>query len=194
MIGKLTGVISSIDSSIILLEVNGVGYEVHCSKQILSVLKIGNNLSLIIVTHMRENNIQLFGFNNNNEKNAFLLLQSVTGVGPKLALTILDYIIPENLEKTILFKEHKNFKIVPGVGSKLADRIILELSNKTICIHKTENDVSKSYYDANFEEAITALINLGLPRNEVINRLKSSTNNLDKYSTEDLIKLALQHK
>src|ERR1700677_1963948 len=123
MIGKLKGVIDSSCEEYVIIDVSGVGYQVFCSIKTLSELKVGTNTSLLIETHVREDHIHLFGFLHEEEKNAFNILQSVNGIGTRLALTILSCLSPSELQAAIDLKDKEAFRKVSGVGPKLAERI-----------------------------------------------------------------------
>jgi holliday junction DNA helicase RuvA len=130
MIGYITGNIISAKPTQLLVDVNGVGY--LCNISINTFEKISNqkNISLFIHTHVKEDSITLFGFYTESEKLMFELLISVSGVGPKIALSILSGIQIDDLKNAIIYADSSRISAVPGIGRKTAERLILELKNK----------------------------------------------------------------
>ena len=128
MIGKLKGVIDSYGEDFIILDVNGVGYVVQCSVRTLQNLpRAGEAASLSIETQVREDAIRLFGFVSDSERDWFRLLQSVQGVGAKVALAILGVLSPSELATALGTQDKAMVGRAPGVGPKLAARIVSEL-------------------------------------------------------------------
>jgi Holliday junction DNA helicase RuvA len=133
MIGRLTGTLVEKDLTRVILDVGGVGYDVHLSLTDLSrVGAPGDKVTLRIHTHVREDVLQLFGFLTEDGKHAFLTLMSVNGVGPKLASGILSGIDPQDLARAIQEKDLTRLTAIPGVGKKTAERLCLELAGKLV--------------------------------------------------------------
>src|SRR5437763_14780972 len=131
MIGKLTGVLDSFGEDHVILDVNGVGYVVTCSSRTLQRLPSrGETASLAIETQVREDAIRLFGFTSDAERDWFRLLQSVQGVGAKVALAILGILSAGELAMVIGTQDKASVARAPGVGPKLAGRIVAELKDK----------------------------------------------------------------
>ncbi len=130
MIGKLTGKVDAIGESFLIIDVNGVGYEVQASSRTLRNLKIGDVVSLTIDTHVREDAIRLFGFQSELERSWFRTLQTIQGVGSKVALAVLGIMSPQDLANAIALQNFAAVEETPGVGKKLAQRIVLELKDK----------------------------------------------------------------
>jgi Holliday junction DNA helicase RuvA len=131
MIGKLRGVVDGLDEDGLILDVNGVGYVVAASAQTLRALPpIGEPAELLIETHVREDAIRLYGFLTAAERDWFRLLQSVQGVGAKVALGILGALKPDALSIAIARQDKAMMSRAPGVGPKLAARLVLELKDK----------------------------------------------------------------
>ncbi len=130
MIGKLTGVVDAIGESHLIIDVNGVGYEVQASARALRNLNIGDKVSLTIDTHVREDAIRLFGFDSESERSWFRTLQTVQGVGAKVALAALGVMSPQDLASAIAIGNASAVEQTPGVGKKLAQRIVAELKDK----------------------------------------------------------------
>ena len=131
MIGKLKGVIDSYADDHVILDVHGVGYVVQCSTRTLQKLpRPGEAASLSIETQVREDAIRLFGFSSEVERSWFRTLQNVQGVGSKVALSVLGTMAPNDLAQAIALGNWAAMEEAPGVGKKLAQRLILELKDK----------------------------------------------------------------
>ena len=130
MIGKLRGKIDAIGEAHAIVDVNGVGYEVQCSARTLRNVEIGQEVSLTIDTHVREDAIRLFGFQSEIERSWFRTLQTIQGVGAKVALAVLGTLSPQDLANAIALGDWASVERSPGVGKKLAQRIVAELKDK----------------------------------------------------------------
>ncbi|MGH6835075.1 MAG: Holliday junction branch migration protein RuvA [Methylocella sp.] len=167
MIGKLKGIVDSHGEDFVILDVQGVGYIVHCSGRTLQKLpKPGEAAALAIETHMREESIKLFGFLSETERDWFRLLQSVQGVGAKVALAIQTVLDIAELAAAIACQDKAAIARAPGVGPKLAARIASELKDKAAAsgvaaARLAELDHGKR---AAAQDALSALVNLGYGR------------------------------
>ena len=131
MIGKLKGLIDSYGEDYVILDVSGVGYQVHCSARTLQALPTpGEGATLSIETYVREDQIKLFGFRTDMEREWFRLLQTVQGVGAKVALAVLSTLTPPDLANAIALRDKAAVARTPGVGPKVAERIVTELKDK----------------------------------------------------------------
>lgn len=130
MIGKLRGKVDAVGESHLILDVNGVGYEVQASARTLRNLKHGEEVSLTIDTHVREDAIRLYGFSSEVERNWFRTLQNVQGVGAKVALAVLGVLSTQDLANAVALGNWAAVEQAPGVGKKLAQRIVAELKDK----------------------------------------------------------------
>ena len=130
MIGKLRGIVDAIGESHAIIDVNGVGYEVQLSVRTLRNLKLGEPASLTIDTHVREDAIRLYGFTSEIERGWFRTLQTVQGVGSKVALGVLGVLSTNDLASAIALQNWAAVEQAPGVGKKLAQRIVAELKDK----------------------------------------------------------------
>ena len=130
MIGKLKGKVDAIGESFLIVDVGGVGYEVQASSRTLRDMKAGDEVSLTIDTHVREDAIRLFGFASEVERSWFRTLQSVQGVGAKVALGLLGTLSPRELANAIALSDWALVEEAPGIGKKLAQRIVAELKDK----------------------------------------------------------------
>jgi len=171
MIGKLRGRVDAIGEAHAIIDVNGVGYEVQLSARTLRNLKLGEEVSLTIDTHVREDSIRLFGFASEIERSWFRTLQTIQGVGSKVALAVLGTLSPQELANAIALKDTGAVAQTPGVGKKLAERLVLELKDKAPALSVAGLNVpaahapgaaSAAQVDGNAAaEAISALTNLG---------------------------------
>jgi len=170
MIGKLRGKVDAIGEAHAIIDVNGVGYEVQLSARTLRNLKLGEEVSLTIDTHVREDAIRLFGFASEVERTWFRTLQSIQGVGSKVALAVLGTLSPRDLAAAIALQNWAAVEQTPGVGKKLAQRIVSELKDKAPALSVAGLNVPASANgtdaiaaaDGNATaEAISALTNLG---------------------------------
>ena len=169
MIGKLKGVVDAVGESHAIVDVNGVGYEVQASARTLRVLKTGEAVSLSIETHVREDAIRLYGFTSEVERAWFRTLQTIQGVGAKVALAVLGTLAPGELANAIALQNWAAVEQSPGVGKKLAQRIVAELKDKAPALSAAGLNVPGAaakggrapMEDSATAEAISALTNLG---------------------------------
>ena len=181
MIGSLSGKISHIYLDHILLDVGGVGYQVFLPQRIISSMAKGDNIFVLIHTVVREDNISLFGFLDPYDKQVFLELNKVSGVGIKTALSILGVMPAEEIINSISYEDSNNFTRVPGIGNKAAQRIVNELKDKVGKISKGDNVVSVVKKRENnvsgggqmvLHDAVSALENLGYQRAHILDIVK----------------------
>lgn len=169
MIGKLTGIIDEAGEDFAVIDVGGVGYVVHCSARVLSNLPAaGQRTTLYVETQMREDSIKLFGFTSSEEREWFRLLQTVQGVGAKVALSLLSSQTTHELGKAIAFGDKVQIGRAQGVGPKLAARIAAELKDKAVTLSVGgSRDVAGGNVvgivppAGAASEAVSALVNLG---------------------------------
>ena len=171
MIGKLKGKVDAIGESHAIIDVNGVGYEVQCSARTLRNIEHGQDVALTIDTHVREDAIRLFGFQSEVERSWFRTLQGIQGVGAKVALAALGTLAPQDLANAIALGDWATIERTPGVGKKLAQRIVLELKDKAPALSVAGLNVPAAKAGKGSEtasappsaaaEAISALSNLG---------------------------------
>ncbi len=159
MIGILKGKLIEKGTETVIVDVNGVGYEVAVPLGTLAKLpKIGEEITLYIHTHVREDELRLFGFESKNDKIAFQTMIKVSGVGPKLAVTVLGALSGRDLANVIANADTKRLSAIPGIGKKTAERMVLELSGKLKAEASEGGEVSAG---AVFIDLASALQNLG---------------------------------
>ena len=190
MIGKLTGILDSFFENGLILDVGGVGYRVFCSGKTLAKMpSVGGNVSLLIETQVREDHIHLLGFSDALEKEIFLLLNNVQGVGAKVALGILSVLSAKEVQMALMTADSSAFTRASGVGPKLASRIVAELKGKTTGV--TLNEPQNRLPDA-LEEAILALVHLGYQRSEAGMCVAEVVRQNPEAKTPEVIRLALK--
>jgi len=198
MIASLSGILSSKTPQDAVISVQGVGYQVFIALSTYFTLPdLNAPVQVFVSTHWRNDTIQLFGFGTTQEKQAFSLLTTITGVGPKLALSALSTLSVPELCRAIESGDVETLSSIPGVGKKSASRIVLELKDKThrIIISEPQQPSTAPNKPANFlqEEASSALINLGYRAPEVKKAMDLATAKMDEpYELEDLIRSTLK--
>jgi Holliday junction DNA helicase RuvA len=178
MIALLTGRLALKAPSHLALDVQGVGYEVFIPlSTYYNLPNVQDSLTLSIHTHVREDAIQLFGFSTPQEKDAFVLLLSVSGIGPKSALGILSALPVSDLVSAIQSGDVEKLETVPGIGKKSAGRLVLELKDKLTKLHPalvpSDAQLLKGR-DEQFDDALSALTNLGYRTSDAKEALKAA--------------------
>jgi holliday junction DNA helicase RuvA len=200
MIGKLTGIVDEVGEDWLILDVGGVGYLVSCSGHTLrQVPARGDPLSLLIDTYVREDQLRLFGFVTSDERDWFRLLQSVQGVGARHAMAMLGTIGPAGLADAIALEDKKAVTQAPGVGPKLAGRIVSELQGKAPVPDKlapvlaaTGGENANGAGSA-VRDAVSALVNLGYAHAQAATAVAAAAKQLDEdASAETLIRVGLK--
>lgn len=201
MIAKLSGLLDSVSETACVIDVSGVGYQVFCSARTLRTLpRPGEAVRLHIETHVREDHIHLFGFLSEAERGWFNLLQTVQGVGAKVALGILSTLAPDELFRAIASADKTSLNRCDGVGPKLAVRLITELKDKVggIALGPAANAAPAEVAAAEsangpVADALSALVNLGYKRADAFGAVTTAARNLgDKANVQQLIPAALK--
>jgi Holliday junction DNA helicase RuvA len=201
MIGKLKGIVDSYREDFIILDVGGVGYQVHCSVRTLQALPSpGTAATLSIETHVREDHIKLYGFASDIEREWFRLLQTVQGVGAKVAMSVLGTLKPSELASAVAMRDKATVARTPGVGPKVAERIVTELKDKApaftsidpAVIHLT-GALDDMRAPKPVTDAVSALVNLGYGQPQAAAAIAAAARDAgDKAETAQLIKLGLK--
>ncbi len=201
MIGKLRGVIDSYGEDFIVLDVQGVGYLVHCSARTLQALPAqGEPATLSIETYVREDQIRLFGFLSDVEREWFRLLQTVQGVGAKVALSVLGTFKTGDLAAAIAIGDKAAIKRAPGVGPKVAERIVIELKDKAPAyadidpaVMRLSGAVSDRRAPQPVLDAVSALVNLGYGQPQAAAAIAAACRSAGEGAeTAQLIRLGLK--
>ena len=196
MFHYISGIAAELLPNLAVIDCGGIGFEVNTSSYTLSQLKPGEKAKLFTYVHIREDAFEIYGFATNSEKRCFEMLLGVSGVGPKAALSILSVNSPESLTMAIISENEKAITAAPGVGKKIAQRVILELKDKMA--KETE---SVSFRDVGFSapasaeksklgDATAALAVLGYSSAEINMALKAL--DVENLTLEQIIKAALK--
>jgi Holliday junction DNA helicase RuvA len=165
MIAHLRGLLLSKTPNEAIIECAGVGYEVTISVATFTSLPAENaEATLHIHTHVREDQISLFGFSETQEKRLFEKLLTISGIGPKLAITVLSGIASDRLVTAIRSSDHASLTRIPGIGKKTAERVVLELKDKLDDMAVPVSASSGPNHGPAGDDALSALVNLGYPR------------------------------
>jgi Holliday junction DNA helicase RuvA len=200
MIGKLRGIVDGIGKDWVIVDVGGVGYEVSCPARTLSRLPaIGQPVTLIVETHVREDAIKLFGFLSEAERSWFRLLQNVQGVGTKVALSVLGVLEPHELANAIALQDKAQVGRAQGVGPKVAQRIVSELRDKAPGL-LAAGDIGPKIAGqpggakpSPIADAVSALVNLGYSAADAHMAVTSVAARLGEGAkTEELIRQGLK--
>ena len=196
MISTLTGTIRSLSSEKLIIEVGGVGLSVLINPQTSASVALGSQSTFYTSLVVREDSLTLFGFLTEEVRNLFELVQTVSGVGPKVALSIMGALTPEDLARAISQEDTSAIERVPGIGKKGAQRMILELKGKLSDL--SSGGTYKGHQPAWREQLTSALVSLGFSPKESDSAISSVVNDLHandadpaKLNLSELLKLAL---
>lgn len=200
MIGSLSGVVAAVGEDTALIEVGGVGYVVQGGARTLGRLRVGASAKLFIETHVREDAIRLFGFDSEEERAWFAHLQTIPGVGAKVALGILDAMPPAILIDAVALQDKAAFARANGVGPKLAARLATELAAKQgpkgfIAINggASQSRVTAAPVTGSRAEAVSALVNLGIDQSSAARAVSAAAKQFDADApAPELIRAALK--
>ena len=195
MIGYLKGKLISYEDATALILNNGIGYEVTCSSEMLSKLITDGEGEIYTYLAVREDDLSLYGFVSKEEKNMFLKLITVSGVGPKMGITVLSNMSLKDLAVKIATSDIKGLATVKGLGKKTAERIIVELREK-VDAELSEKDVKSVKEEVKIQEenqdAVIALSSLGFTKQEITSALRQAKEN-GAETLEQLIAFALKN-
>ena len=191
MIAHISGSILDVRLNQLVIEVGGIGYQVTVAPELASDSRVGQSISLHTSLVVREDSWTLFGFSNADAKNLFEQLQSVTGIGPKVASALLAVYQPEELRSAIATQDNAALERVPGIGKKVASRIILELKDKFGGGYRSKSSLSGPWRT----QVIGALTGLGYSVKEAESALDDVLSDFGRTPTEadlpEMLKLAL---
>ncbi len=197
MLYHLNGTVAELGQNLVVIDCGGIGFALSATLNTISKLKIGEKSKLYVAEAIGETNYDLYGFAEKTEKRSFEMLLSVSGIGPKAALSILSYTSPEGLALAVMNNDVRSLTAAPGIGKKIAQRVILELKDK-IAKEMSVEDVGLPTVSApaaaensNINDALTALTVLGYSSAEVAPILKQI--DLSGMDAEQIIKAVLRH-
>lgn len=193
MYSFISGIIDEKTENFVVINNNGIGYEINCSTNTISALPpVGERATIYTYFYTSENNgVGLFGFLSKEEKRLFLQLISVSGIGPKMATTILSGMSITDLNNAIFSGDSTMLSKIKGLGKKTADRIVLELKDKVTQVDLFNYTTVKDIPNTNINEAVDVLINMGLNKYDATKLVRMVVSSGD--TTEDIISKALKN-
>lgn len=195
MISYIKGTVKYLSNEEVIIERDGIGFGILTSQNVINKLRIDDNVTLFTYMHVREDDISLFGFLSQDEKNIFRQLISISGIGPKGALAILSTLSIDELRIAVLSEDYKAIAKANGIGTKTAQRVVIDLKDK-LKLEDILPDAEGSVQEEgigndNMAEAALALTSLGYSNLEALRALKKVKNN-ENMSVEELLKAALK--
>lgn len=202
MIAHLSGTLLSKQANTVIVDVSGVGYEVTIPLSTFYDLEEpGSNVQLRIYTHVREDALQLFGFKTARERELFVRLISVSGVGPKLGITLLSGMSADEMIASIRTNNLARLTLIPGIGRKTAERLVIELRDKVASLSSAELEEelgaksgapSAMSEDAIRSDALSALLNLGYQRGSAEKAINSAMDEGENLTVESILRSSLR--
>ena len=193
MIVSLKGILVNKNPSEAIIDVNGVGYLCFISNNTYDSLPLkGVEVSLLIYHQISENSQNLYGFSDEVEKDMFLMLISVSGIGPKTGINLLSSVSPNEFKRRLVAGEVELLSALPGIGPKTARRIIVELKDKLVSYSDNSMPIENSENSESYQDAYDALKSLGFNINEINKCLSTLAESNSDFNTQDLIKEALK--
>ncbi|HHD82481.1 Holliday junction branch migration protein RuvA [candidate division WOR-3 bacterium] len=191
MIERISGILTDKDPLSCLIDVNGIGYRINIPVSVSSILpEINSHVSLYTVMIIRQEKIELFGFGTNEERNMFLDLISISGIGPRTALSILSGFSPKEIYDNVTKGDISSFIRIKGIGKKTGERLFVELKNKL----NVDVTIPDRVNESKFNDAARALMQLGYKRNDAEKKVGKILKRDSNLTIEEIIKLALQEK
>ncbi|MDD5562861.1 MAG: Holliday junction branch migration protein RuvA [Thermoanaerobaculaceae bacterium] len=184
MIGHLDGRVLELQPGLVVLEAGGVGYEVHLPISAHPFLAGRERAALFVHTHVREDQLALYGFPTRRERDTFRLLLSVSGVGPRTALALLSGLTPDELATAVESEQWRRLAAAPGIGKRTAERLIVELKGK---LEATARETASPRQDA-----VSALVNLGYPPRAAEEAVGDLLRSGAEMGLDELLRRALQ--
>ena len=194
MIYQVSGNLIAKHKDFVVIEVSGIGFKITSTTNTINTIKLEQKILLHTYLHVREDALDLYGFHSTLEREVFLLLIGISGIGPKLAITILSGILPDELKDKIISGDIASLTSIPGVGTKTAKRIIVELKDKFTKIEEGSLGFSDKLNFKLYDDALNALLSLGYSSQQSKQVLDHIANGKDdnKRNIETIIKAALK--
>jgi len=194
MIYQVIGNLIAKHKDFVVIEVSGIGFKITSTTNTINTIKLEQKILLHTYLHVREDALDLYGFHSTLEREVFLLLIGISGIGPKLAITILSGILPDELRDKIISGDIASLTSIPGVGAKTAKRIIVELKDKFTKIEEGSLGFSDKLNSKLYDDALNALLSLGYSSQQSKQVLDHIANGKDdnKKNIETIIKTALK--
>ena len=194
MIYQVSGNLITKHKDFVVIEVSGIGFKITSTTNTINTIKLEQKILLHTYLHVREDALNLYGFHSTLEREVFLLLIGISGIGPKLAITILSGILPDELKDKIISGDIGSLTSIPGVGAKTAKRIIVELKDKFTKIEEGSLGFSDKLNSKIYDDALNALSSLGYSpqqSKQVLNHIANGKDD-NKHNIESIIKAALK--
>tara|TARA_B100001146_G_C16125932_1_gene410165 strand:- start:343 stop:939 length:597 start_codon:yes stop_codon:yes gene_type:complete len=194
MIYQVSGNLITKHKDFVVIEVSGIGFKITSTTNTINTIKLEQKILLHTYLHVREDALDLYGFHSTLEREVFLLLIGISGIGPKLAITILSGILPDELKDKIISGDIGSLTSIPGVGAKTAKRIIVELKDKFTKIEEGSLGFSDKLNSKLYDDALNALSSLGYSpqqSKQVLNHIANGKDD-NKHNIESIIKAALK--
>ena len=186
MIGYIKGIVKWFNSTSCIIDVHGLGYELTCSQKVLQSLILDREFEAFVYTHVREDQLKLFGFSTPSEKELFETLIGISGIGPKIAISIFSVASEQMIKEAIIKADVNFFTQIKGLGKKNAQKIIIELKSKIGSVAELDLTAEEKQYS---EDVVLALQSFGFLKKDIYKTLKT----IDQSQSEaQQIKLALQ--
>ena len=194
MIYQVSGNLIAKHKDFVVIDVSGIGFKITSTTNTINTIKLEQKILLHTYLHVREDALDLYGFHSTLEREVFLLLIGISGIGPKLAITILSGILPDELKDKIISGDIASLTSIPGVGAKTAKRIIVELKDKFTKIEEGSLGFSDKLNSKLYDDALNALLSLGYSSQQSKQVLDHIANGQDdnKQNIETIIKTALK--
>ena len=194
MIYQVSGNLITKHKDFVIIEVSGIGLKITSTTNTINTIKLEQKILLHTYLHVREDALNLYGFHSTLEREVFLLLIGISGIGPKLAITILSGILPNELKDKIISGDIGSLTSIPGVGAKTAKRIIVELKDKFTKIEEGSLGFSDKLNSKLYDDALNALLSLGYSSQQSKQVLDHIANGKDdnNQNIETIIKTALK--
>ena len=185
MIGLLEGSLRELHPGVALVDVGGVGYEVHIPLSAHRLLADKERVSLHVHTHVREDQLALYGFTTRRERDLFRALIAVSGIGPRIALALLSGLTPDELASAVEGEQWRRLAAVPGIGRRTAERLVVELKGKLASLVVPTGASLR-------DDAISALVNLGYPVRAAEDVVTEQLRSAPEIELGELLRLALR--
>ena len=200
MIASVSGIVSRIQSDTVIVLVGGVGLLVHVTPDVINGARIGDELTLFTSLIVREESLTLYGFMSSESQDVFELLQNASGIGPKTALAALTVHSPEAIRKAILEEDFKSLEMIPGVGRKSAQKLVIELTDRVKTAFLSNSVVRPNLVGAPWKNQIhAAMVGLGFAPKEIAAAIEQAEQALQRQEVEtedvsELLKIALRSR
>ena len=200
MIASVSGIVSRIHNDTVVVLVGGVGLLLHVTPDVINGSRIGDELTLFTSLIVREESLTLYGFISSESQDVFELLQNASGIGPKTALAALTVHSPEAIRKAILEEDFKSLEMIPGVGRKSAQKLVIELTDRVKTAFLSNSVVRPNLVGAPWKNQIhAAMVGLGFAPKEIAAAIEQAEQALQRQEVEtedvsELLKIALRSR